>query len=68
MPVITTNYFWISEFKERYGGNYFILKDDLSNLEWGWINNFSYEFPNLENWHWEEKILNSGVLDFLRQA
>jgi len=68
IPVITTNYFWISEFKERYGGNYFILKDDLSNMEWEWINGFSYEFPNLENWHWEEKILNSGVLDFLKQA
>jgi glycosyltransferase involved in cell wall biosynthesis len=68
IPVITTNYFWISEFKERYGGNYFIIKDDLSNMEWEWINGFSYEFPNLETWQWEEKILNSGILDFLRQA
>ena len=35
IPVITTNYFWISEFKERYGGNYFILKEDLSNMDMG---------------------------------
>ena len=68
IPVITTKYYWISEFRERYGGNYFMLKDDLSNMTWDRITGFSYEFPNLNSWRWEERIRASGVLDFLRQA
>ncbi len=48
IPVISTNYFWISEFQERYGGNYFFLKEDLSNMTWDRITGFPYEFPNLE--------------------
>jgi glycosyltransferase involved in cell wall biosynthesis len=68
VPIISTNYFWISEFQERYGGNYFLLKDDLSNMTWDRINLFSYEFPKLESWKWDEKIRASGVLDFLRQS
>jgi glycosyltransferase involved in cell wall biosynthesis len=68
IPVISTNYFWISEFRERFSGNYFLLKDDLSNLTWERITGFPYEFPNLQSWHWETKIRESGILDYLRQA
>jgi Glycosyl transferases group 1 len=68
IPVISTNYFWISEFQERYGGNYFLLKEDLSNISWERITGFPYEFPDLRTWRWEERIKASGILDFLRQA
>lgn len=68
IPVISTNYFWISEFQERYGGNYFLLKDDLSNMTWDRITGFPFEFPKLDSWRWEERIKESGILDFLRQA
>jgi glycosyltransferase involved in cell wall biosynthesis len=68
IPVISTNYFWISEFQERYGGNYFLLKEDMSNMTWDRITGFPYEFPNLRSWRWEERIKASGVLDYLRQA
>jgi hypothetical protein len=68
IPVISTNNFWISEFQERYSGNYFLLKEDLSNLTWDRITGFPFEFPNLENWGWDEKIRSSGILDFLLQA
>jgi glycosyltransferase involved in cell wall biosynthesis len=68
IPVISTNYYWISEFQERYSGNYFLLKEDLSNMTWDRITGFAFEFPNLENWGWEEKIKSSGILDFLHQA
>jgi glycosyltransferase involved in cell wall biosynthesis len=66
IPVISSNYFWISEFQERYGGNYFLLKEDLSNMTWDRITGFPYEFPNLDSWRWEERIRECGVLDFLR--
>jgi glycosyltransferase involved in cell wall biosynthesis len=68
IPVISSNYFWISEFRERYGGNYFLLKEGLSNLTWDRIIRFRYEFPDLHSWRWEERIKASGVLEFLRQA
>jgi glycosyltransferase involved in cell wall biosynthesis len=68
IPVISTNYFWISEFQERYGGNYFMLKDDYSNLTWERIIHYPYEFPKLQSWRWEERIRASGILEFLRQA
>jgi hypothetical protein len=68
IPVISTNYFWISEFRERFSGNYFLLKDDLSNMTWDRISGFAYEFPNLQSWRWEEKIRESGILDYLKQA
>jgi glycosyltransferase involved in cell wall biosynthesis len=68
IPVISTHYYWISEFKERYGGNYFLLKKDLTNMTWDRITRFSFEFPDLQSWRWEERILASGILDFLRQA
>ena len=62
IPVISTNYFWISEFRERYGGNYFLLKEDLSNMTWDRITGFPFEFPNLKSWGWEERIRESGIL------
>jgi glycosyltransferase involved in cell wall biosynthesis len=68
MPVISTNYFWISEFQERYGGNYFLLKEDFSNMTWDRIRGFPFEYPKMENWRWEEKIRDSGILEFLKQA
>jgi glycosyltransferase involved in cell wall biosynthesis len=68
IPVISSHYFWISEFKERYGGNYFLLKKDLTNMTWDRITGFQFEFPDLQSWRWEERIKESGILDFLRQA
>ena len=68
IPVISSHYFWISEFKERYGGNYFLLKKDLTNMTWDRIAGFPFEFPDLQSWRWEERILTSGILDFLRQG
>jgi glycosyltransferase involved in cell wall biosynthesis len=68
IPVISTNYFWISEFQERYSGNYFLLKGDLSNMTWDRIIHFHYKFPDLQSWRWDEKIKGSGVLEFLQQA
>ncbi|HEY4935710.1 MAG TPA: glycosyltransferase [Puia sp.] len=68
IPVISTNYFWISEFRERYSGNYFLLKKDLSNMTWDRIKAFPYEFPNLQSWRWEVRIKESGILEYLRQA
>ncbi|HXB29543.1 MAG TPA: glycosyltransferase, partial [Puia sp.] len=68
IPVISTHYFWISEFRERYGGNYFLLKKDLTNMTWDRITRYPFEFPDLQSWGWEDRILASGILEFLRQA
>ena len=65
MPVISTNYFWISEFQERYGGNYFLLKEDFSNFSWARIRSFPFESPDLRSWTWNERIRASGIMEFL---
>jgi|KBSMisStaDraftv2_1062788.scaffolds.fasta_scaffold02514_2 glycosyltransferase involved in cell wall biosynthesis len=65
IPIVSTNTFWIAEFQERYGGNYFFLKEDLSNMTWDRILHFPFEFPNLESWTWEERIRASGIMEFL---
>jgi glycosyltransferase involved in cell wall biosynthesis len=68
IPIISTKYYWLSQFQARYGGEYFFLKEDLSNLSWGRINAFNYRFPDMRSWHWEHQIRDSGVLDFLQSA
>ncbi len=68
IPIVSSNYFWISQFQERYGGDYFLLKEDLSNLSWGRITSFRYSFPSLYSWHWEQQLRASGVLEFLQTA
>ncbi|MFT3936058.1 MAG: hypothetical protein QM726_20675 [Chitinophagaceae bacterium] len=65
-PIVSTEYEWLSEFKKKFGGNYFYLKPDLSNLNWGAVNDFNYSFPDLSEWTWEKQITQSGVLDFLK--
>ncbi|MDP4131395.1 MAG: glycosyltransferase, partial [Bacteroidota bacterium] len=68
IPIISSSYFWISQFQERFGGEYFFLKEDLSNLSWGRINSFPYAFPNLQSWHWEHQIQSSGILEYLQSV
>ena len=65
LPIISTDYEWVRKFQEQYGGQYYFMKDDLSNLKWEDINSFSYSWPELDNWTWEHRIRHSGVLEFL---
>lgn len=66
VPVISTRYPWMTGFEERMGGRYFYLENDLRNFTWENINGFSYNFPDLTEWTWEQQIRNSGVLEFLQ--
>ena len=68
IPIVSSSYYWISQFQERYGGDYFLLKEDLSNLSWGRVSSFNYAFPDLYSWHWEHQLRSSGVLEFLQTA
>jgi glycosyltransferase involved in cell wall biosynthesis len=64
-PIISTNVFSVVEFKERFGGNYFMLKEDLSNLSWEKLLSFPFEYPNLQYWTWNEQISGSGIPELL---
>lgn len=66
IPVITTDFEWMREFQKQYGGNYFYLNKDLSNLDLQQVNQFQYSFPDLTNWTWEKQIRGSGVLQYLQ--
>jgi glycosyltransferase involved in cell wall biosynthesis len=65
IPIISTSYPWVKSFQKKYGGNYFYLNNDLSNLSWKNISGFSFSFPELREWTWEKQIRRSGVLEFL---
>jgi hypothetical protein len=67
IPIITTDFAWVRRFQQQYGGKYFYLSNDLSNLDWEKIKEFQYAFPDLSEWTWEKQIRNSGVLEFLEQ-
>jgi hypothetical protein len=64
--VITSDFPWIRDFQKKYGGNYFYLLPDLSNLTWENVNKYEYAFPDLAEWSWEKQIRKSGVLEFLQ--
>lgn len=68
IPVISTDYFWIRTFQKKYGGNYYYLKNDLSNFDKELIKAFPFSFPDLSSWTWEQQILSSGIMDFLQMG
>lgn len=65
IPVITSDFAWVRQFHQQYGGEYFYLKEDLSNFTWENINKFQYSFPDLSELTWESRIIKSGILEFL---
>jgi glycosyltransferase involved in cell wall biosynthesis len=65
LPVISTDYAWIRQFRQEHGGDYFFLKADLSNFTPEQVNGFHYSFPDLSGWTWEKQIEKSGVVEFL---
>jgi glycosyltransferase involved in cell wall biosynthesis len=67
IPIITTDFAWVRGFQQQYGGKYFYLSNDLSNLDWEKIREFQYAFPDLSEWSWVKQIRNSGVLEFLKK-
>jgi len=65
LPIISTKYKWVDEFKKQYGGDYLFVEQDLSNFTWENVQAHSYTKPDLAEWTWEKQIRGSGVLEFL---
>ncbi|MFT3822390.1 MAG: glycosyltransferase [Chitinophagaceae bacterium] len=65
LPIVTTDYTWVRQFQQQYGGEYFFLKSDFSNFTWEQVTNAAYSNPDLRSWTWENKIRSSGILEFL---
>jgi hypothetical protein len=65
IPILSSDFYWVRDFCKTYGGRFFYLKPDLSNLSWEKISAFSYSFPQLQDWSWDHQIRKSGVLEFL---
>lgn len=65
IPVISSRSHWITSFKKTHGGNYFILNDDLSNLDIKELERFPFAFPELNGFSWDEIISNSGIEEFI---
>lgn len=67
IPVISTDYAWIREFQQQFGGKYFFLEPNLSNFTWENLENFSFEFPALDQWSFLAQLKRSGVCNFLAE-
>lgn len=67
IPVISTDYAWIREFQQQFGGRYFFLNPTLSNFTWENLENFSFEFPVLDQWSFRAQLKRSGVCNFLAE-
>jgi glycosyltransferase involved in cell wall biosynthesis len=65
VPVITTDYPWVREFEQQYGGNYFFVSKNMEHFEWEKIKAFPYAFPDLKEWSFDQQVARSGVLEFL---
>lgn len=66
LPIVTTDYAWVRQFQQQYGGQYFFLHPGLSNFNWEQICNAPYAAPDLQSWTWEHQIRSSGILEFLQ--
>jgi glycosyltransferase involved in cell wall biosynthesis len=65
IPVITTDYPWLREFENKYGGRFFKIDNSLKNLNWDELLSFPFRSGDLSNWSWEKQIISSGVIEFL---
>lgn len=63
LPVVSTQYHWIMQFEQQYGGQYCYVRQDLSDLHWERVCGTIYASPDLKSWTWEQQIRQSGVLD-----
>jgi glycosyltransferase involved in cell wall biosynthesis len=65
IPVITTDYPWLREFENTYGGKFFKIDASLKNLNWEEMLSFPFCSGNLSSWNWEKQIEESGVIEWL---
>jgi glycosyltransferase involved in cell wall biosynthesis len=68
IPIITSDLAWVRSFGKQYGGRFFYLAPDFSNFTMEGVQQFSFQFPDLSSWTWEQQLRGSGVLEFLRQS
>ncbi len=66
VPIISTQYTWLRNWQRDRGGDFFLLNEDLSNLNWEAIHAARYSFPDLGPFTWEKQIRRSGILEFLQ--
>jgi len=68
LRIVSTDYKWVKDFASLYGGRYYYLDPDFSNLDWDSLENFNYSSPDLSEWTWEKQIKRSGVLSFIESV
>lgn len=65
LPVICSSTSWLKSFKQKYGGNFFMLENDLANFTMEAVEAFEFKSPDLSNWTFSNQINRSGILPFL---
>ena len=67
VPIITSDLAWVRSFGQQYGGRFFYLAPDFSNFTMKALEEFSFQFPDLSSWTWEQQLMKSGVVKFLAE-
>lgn len=66
LPIISTDYAWVRNFRRDHGGDYLLVSPDMRDLTWERATSFAYETPDMRPWTWEQQLRRSGVLDHLK--
>lgn len=67
LPIITTDYAWVREFRQKHGGRYLFVAPNLKDLSWEKAISFDYSTPDMAGWSWEKQVRRSGVLAILQE-
>ncbi|MBL7768274.1 MAG: hypothetical protein JNK20_04845 [Flavipsychrobacter sp.] len=65
LPVICSSTSWLKSFVQNYGGNFFMLDNDLGNFTMDAVEAFEFKGPDLSSWTFSNQMNRSGILPFL---
>lgn len=67
IPVISTRNKWVEDFIEKSGAKIYLLNNDLSDIDFTAIENYKYNFPDMDNYNWDLQIEKSGLPEIIKQ-
>ena len=65
LSIVSTDYQWIRQYEEKYGGRCFKLSSDMRNLSMQALEDFDFVTPDLSSLQWHNIIKQSEIFSFL---
>lgn len=67
LPVVCSPTAWTLAYIKESGAEFFLLKEDLSNLTMDELERFRFKIPDISKWTIENQLNRSGILEFLNR-